>query len=829
VPATATTRFRIVSALAGRVRVQFASPWDRNGALQEFAAKLARRAPALATELVPAAGSVVVRYSAAQQELADVLREIESAAAAAAGLPSATANGTAGLAPVLSAAVAREEELRRNAKPPQRIVVLHSIPGRLRVRIPGLRRYPEIAALLESRLGAQRGVTSVETRLQEEFLIICYDPGACQPVRLVRRAGRLLRQAVHAPEDEVVHGRDLLRPEPDGLNPLLIPTAAVGIAAVEALPLAAGVLGLASLPIAARAMAGARDRRFNVDQLDLAAVVTMAAVGQFIPAALMTWLIGLGEFIRARTARRARRAVSLLMSPDSQQAWVEREGQIVAVPVTQLAPGETVFVYPGDQVPVDGVVTGGEALVDQKALTGEAAPALKEGGDPVYALTGVLDGQLAVRVEHIGRATRAGRVVELIENAPLSDTRVQNHAERLGTRLVAPIFGLAGVTYLFTGDPVRVAAVLILDFATGIRISAPTTVLAAMTGAARQGLFIKGGKAMEQLARVDAVVFDKTGTLTRGEPSLQAVTPLASRLTPDELLRRAASAEMNLKHPAARAIVAAAQARGLPLTPPEQMSYALGLGITSRLEGETLQVGSERFMQRLGIDSSGFDGTAERHHLEGRSLVYVAIDGRLAGMLAYSDPPRAESALVVRSLLDRGVKRIVMLTGDQLRPARAVARELRITDLIAEALPEQKAETVQRLRGEGFTVAVIGDGINDSPALACADVSISLEHGSDLAKETADVILLDGDLRGLPRAMDLSRDALGILRQNQRIVLWPNAGGLLAAAAGIATPLVSTLINNGTAVLTGLNALRPLFTRPSAPPAGPHLLLPGGD
>jgi Cu2+-exporting ATPase len=349
---------------------------------------------------------------------------------------------------------------------------------------------------------------------------------------------------------------------------------------------------------------------------------------------------------------------------------------------------------------------------------------------------------------------------------------------------------------------------------TGIRVSAPTTILSAMTGAAKQGIFIKGGKAMETLASVDAIVFDKTGTLTHGSPFVTDVLPTDAAFTADDVLRLAASAEANLKHPAAKAIVDAAIARGLDVVPPTNMEYMLGQGVYADVDGQALHVGSRRYMNTLGVDITRVAQLVERKMAAANSLVFCALDGRLIGLICYSDPPRGESEMVIRALRERGVKRMVMLTGDNRRAAEAVAGRLGITDIIAEAFPEQKADVVESLRAEGYTVAVIGDGINDSPAFTRANVGISLQHGADVAKETADVILLDGDLRGLPRAIDLSREAIRILNQNVNVIIAPTVIGMAAAAVGLSNPLISTIINNGTTVVTGLNALRPMFPKP---------------
>jgi Cu2+-exporting ATPase len=690
--------------------------------------------------------------------------------------------------------------------------VLHEIPGRLRLYVPRLRREPDFARRIHAELGNSHGILDVDVRPDRASVIVSYDPNVHHSSGIMQRIGDMVRLAAATPEghEEITRAKDIPT-DAHGINPLIFPTAAIALTAIPGVPVViSGVaLFLASLPIARRALTDLFHRRASVDQLDFSALIVLVLLNQPFTGSLMTWLIGLGDFIRAKTMRSSRRAIGELMSPAGQRAWKQCGAEIRAVPVESLVEGDTVLVYPGDTVPVDGVVLLGNALVDQKILTGESVPVSKEIGDAVYALTTVADGQVAIRVEHIGAETRAGQVARMIEDAPLSDTRVQNYASLLGDRLVIPIFLLAGAVYAITADPLRLAGVLILDFATGIRVSAPTTILSAMIGASRSGLFIKGGRAMERLATVDAIVFDKTGTLTMGTPSVADVHA-TSDYSEDDVLRLAACAEANLSHPAAKAIVEAAAAKGLAIDPPESMEYVMGLGVDTLVAGERIRAGSRKYMIQCGIDLAACEPLTAEFASMGRSIVCVARGDELIGVITYTDQPRSESADVVQALLDRGVKRIVMLTGDTASSARVVAGNLKITDVIADAFPEQKADVVQKLREEGYTVAVIGDGVNDSPAFTRADVGISLAHGADVAKETADVILLDSNLWGLPRAIDLSRFAMGILKQNINIVVAPTAVGMVGSVLGVSSPIISTVINNGVTVLAGLNALRPI-------------------
>ncbi|MGO8671604.1 MAG: heavy metal translocating P-type ATPase [Capsulimonadaceae bacterium] len=795
--------YAIVSAIPGRLRLRIAG--SRRRILQEAAVRLSHLEQVSSERVVAEAASIIIEFdrSFPVKEMTlrvgavieGVIREDRAQRAEGVHPDAPLTLKRSPIAPVLG--------------------ILHSIPGRLRLHIPHLRRRPHVAAHIETVLRSEHGITRFAAEASNQSVVIHYNPKLHKPARLLGLLNDMITAAVQSPpgHQEITRAKDIPTEEPAGLNPLALPTIAIAVSLVGVAPIALsiGLTALASLPVGARALRGIRERRACVDQLDIAAITVLGWLGEFFTAGLMTWLIGLGDLIRARTMRQSRRAISELMSPAGQTAWLQRDGILVSVGVDKLAPGDVVLVHPGDLVPVDGTVVEGRGLVDCKVLTGESVPVYRETGDLVYALTTVVDGKMAIRVEHIGRETRAGQVATMVEEAPLADTRVQNYAALLGDRLVIPLFGLAALTYMATGDALRFASIVILDFATGIRVSAPTTILSSMIAASRKGLFIKGGKAMEKLAVVDAIVFDKTGTLTRGEPSVTDVIALDRAYSSKDVLRLAACAEAKLKHPAATAIVRAARDHGIAVSQPDEMEYVLGYGVRAVVDGMSVQVGSRRFMDQLGIDLHAAAQFVHDRTAAANSLVYIGSGGELIGMLAYADPPRDESAAVILALRERGVKRIVMLTGDSSATARAVAEKLAITDIIADAYPDQKADVVEKLRRDGYSVAVIGDGVNDSPAFTRADVGISLAGGADVAKETADVILLDNSLWGIPKAIDMSRTAMRILRQNINIVVAPTAIGIGGSLAGLASPLIAAIINNGTTVIAALNALRPLF------------------
>jgi len=533
----------------------------------------------------------------------------------------------------------------------------------------------------------------------------------------------------------------------------------------------------------------------------------------------MLSLIEIGENIRDRTARSSKMQTLDLLGSLGQFAWVERNGEKVQIPIQQVLPGDTVIVYPGEQIPVDGTILQGKALVDEQKLTGESVPILKKQGQSVFASTLVREGQVYILAERIGNDTRAGQSIKLMEEAPIHDTRMENHANRIAEIAVVPTLLLGAAVFAITRNPVRVASILTLDLCTGIRVSIPTTVLAALSHAARQGILIRSGRALEKLAEIDTIVFDKTGTLTQGEVAVIGVDSYNSEINSDRILAIAAAAEQRLTHPVAEAIVRYAESQKVAIPSRSKWDYKLGLGVKAQIDGETIYVGSERFLRQEGVDMEVLNNG---HKVS--SVIYVAINGQLQGRIRYSDILRPESKEVISQLMTVEGVEVHMLTGDNKRTATAVAAELGIAPAHthAEAFPEQKATVVRGLHEQGKTVAFVGDGINDSPALAYADVSVSFAHGSEIARETADVVLMQNDLHGLLEAIAIARQAKSLIRQNTGIIAIPNLGALLVAVLFGLNPLAATVVNNGSTIVAGVNGLRPILKHSAkkALPAG---------
>lgn len=695
--------------------------------------------------------------------------------------------------------------------------VIHHVPGRVRLRISELRDCGDLSTWIKGPVLTELGIQSFRVNSWCASVVVTYDssiPGVVDHLLLALQFFSLPSPAESEVPAPVPVGVALQRAAGAVMgffrksHNFLWSSIALagsflgGFAAVAAAPL----ICLTAFPSLTRAWKVLRsERRLNVDFLDSLAILVSLGRGQFVTGSFITWMITLGDWIRDKTAGQSKRIVSKLLDFETTTAWVIREGKVVRVPATGISADETVIVYPGETIPVDGVVISGRATVDQKSITGESLPIERASGHEVFASTVLRDGKLSIRATRIGPGTTAARIVSLVESAPLGETRVQNYAEKFGDRLVAPMLTVTAGLFAGTGNLDRLLSMLIIDFGTGIRVAAPTAVLSSIAHAASQGILIKAGRQMEKLAQVDTIVFDKTGTLTHGSPEIRDILSCDERAFPArKILALAAAAEARLKHPVSEALVARAVAEGIDIPERRDSHFEIGLGVEARINGYCVHVGSERFFTQKQIPLE------TRAETRGCSSLLFAVDGVLKGVIPYADRIRRESREVVTALQHAGIKHVVMITGDNRAIADAVARQLGIEECFAETLPSSKAEIVQDLQRRGRTVAMVGDGINDSPALAYADVGIAMKHGADVARETADVVLMEDNLWKLITAIEISRGAMGRISQNYAIIAGLNAlAFLLAIPTGVLSPNAAAVLSNGSAILASLNSIRP--------------------
>jgi Cu2+-exporting ATPase len=690
--------------------------------------------------------------------------------------------------------------------------VVHQLPDRLRCHAPRITVDAAYSRRLTAAAGHDDRVASVRINRSAGSVAIRW--ASSMPAHLAcDRVVELLRLADTAPTGAATVGALF-----EGRWPRLVLPAAVaafaGLGRLAGLalppPIGAAVVLGASLPIARRAYHSLTvERRLNLDVLDMTAILLTTLRGSLLAPASVIGLVEIGEAIRERTARASSRELLDLLDSIADAAWVERDGKPHQVPTDDVVRGEVVIVYPGERIPVDGRVLEGRALIDEHQLTGEPMPVLREEGQLVYASTLMRDGHLHIGVEQVGAETRAGRIVQLMREAPVHDTRIENYAAKVADRIVLPSFLLAAAVLVVTRNPTRAASILIADFATGIRVSVPTTILASMTSAAQAGVLIRSGRALEQLAGIDTVVFDKTGTVTAGYPAVLGVGAVSTDMNAEEILELAVTVEQRLTHPVAEAIVRYAAGQGVQPRRRGRWHYDIGLGVRARVDGADVLVGSDRLLEGEGVDLA----PAAAMLRPGQSQIYVAVDGTLQGVIAYADPIRSEARQVIAALRDQQGLEIHLLTGDKSETARAVGADLQIppAHVHGELFPEQKAALLRDLGAHGRRIAFVGDGINDLPALAYADVSISFGGATAVARETADVVLIEDTLLALPVAVAASRRALRLVRQNIAIVGGVNSVALTAATTTGLPPTVAAVVHNGSTVAAAVNGLRPLL------------------
>ncbi|WP_022918866.1 heavy metal translocating P-type ATPase [Ruania albidiflava] len=588
-------------------------------------------------------------------------------------------------------------------------------------------------------------------------------------------------------------------------TPLLLPELAMVAAAV-----------VAGVPILLAAVRALRVRTVGIDLLVTIAAAGALIIGEYWEAAAVTFLFAVGHALEAGTMNRTRSALAELVAVAPEVAVVLRGGGQVEIPATEVQMDETVLVKNGAKVPVDGVVIGGSGVVDEASITGESIPVEKTLEDAVFAGTISVGGFLQVRATGIGADTTLARIIHRVEEAQDAKARTQTFLERFSAWYTPGIIVLALVAGLVTGDVVLALTLLVIGCPGALVISIPVAIVAGIGRGARRGILIKGGEYLETSARIDAVALDKTGTLTEGRPQLTDVTALDAAFDSTEVLRWAARAEAGSEHPLARPILEAAAAADL-LTDglPEHTEPVPGKGIIATVQGRRVVVGNLPLLNSEGVPASTA-AEAEVHRLAGlgRTPMVVALDSLVIGVLGVADQLRPEAQAMVADLHRTGVQRVVMLTGDARGVAAAIAAEVGVDEVRAQLLPEDKLAAVQQLQAEGYTVAMVGDGVNDAPALAIADIGVAMGvAGTGVAVETADIALMTDDLPRLPEAIALARRTVAIMRQNIWIALVTVAALLAGVFAGGVTMAIGMLVHELSVLLVIVNAMR-LLRRP---------------
>ena len=522
----------------------------------------------------------------------------------------------------------------------------------------------------------------------------------------------------------------------------------------------------------------------------------------FEAAVVIVTLILLGRTLEARAKGRTSQAIKRLVGLQAKTARVERNGETIEIALDQVATGDVVLVRPGEKIPVDGEVVEGTSYVDESMITGEPVPVSKGAGAEVVGGTINKTGAFSFRVTKVGANTMLAQIIRLVEEAQGSKLPIQALVDKVTMWFVPAVIAAAALTFLvwliFGPDPaltfalVNAVAVLIIACPCAMGLATPTSIMVGTGRAAEFGILFRKGEALQALRDVSVVALDKTGTLTKGRPELTDLIP-AEGFEYNEVLALVAAVETRSEHPIAEAIVAAAKQRDITLSPIEGFDATPGFGVSAKVAGRTVAVGANRFMTQLGLDVSSFLPTAQRLGEQGKSPLYAAIDGRLAAVIAVADPIKETTPAAIKALHALGLK-VAMITGDNAATAAAIAKQLDIDEVAAEVLPDGKVAALKKFRINGARVAFVGDGINDAPALAEADVGLAIGTGTDVAIEAADVVLMSGDLRGVPNAIAISQATIRNIKQN---LFWAFAYNavLIPVAAGALYPVNGTLLS----------------------------------
>ncbi|MED4784019.1 cation-translocating P-type ATPase [Brevibacillus choshinensis] len=550
------------------------------------------------------------------------------------------------------------------------------------------------------------------------------------------------------------------------------------------------------------------EKTINSDVLVTIAIVAAVSIGEIFAAGEVALIMMLGMWLENRTVARAASALEEMVQMAPQTARVKRQEEWVEVALAEVVRGDLILVKPGEKVPVDGKVENGQAAVNQAALTGESLPVEKRAGDEVFMGTINTNGSIEVVAQRVGEETTFAKVTRLVAEAMERKAPVQRLLDKWAAWIVPSSLTLAVLMYLFTGDLVRAVTILIVFCPCALVLATPTAIMAGIGSAAKHGILIKSGVALEQIGLVNALLFDKTGTLTEGKLQVTGVARLHNQKQED-VLRLAAALERHSEHPLAQAIVTAGEQQRLELPVVESFLVHPGNGVSGRVEGREVLVGNRRFFADMGISTDELRPLQEEQEKAGQTAVFVASEGRLIGMVSLADRVRMESRDTVGRLRLYGVGEIAMLTGDNKGAAGQIARQAGVTTVFAEQFPEAKYQRVEEYRDRGLVVGMVGDGINDAPALTSAHVGIAMgAGGTQIAAEAADIVIMTDDISKVADAVKLGRKALHVIRQNLIVSSAINAGAIILAMAGILGPVGGAFVHNATSVLVVLNSAR---------------------
>lgn len=689
-----------------------------------------------------------------------------------------------------------------------KFIIKHEIPGRIRVHMVQPKMTFEEADILLYYLVNLENVTKAKVYERTQDAVIYYEKDRREIIKALQKFGY---DRVTVPEGLTEHsGRQMNAEYQEKL--LMKVVMRFGGKFLIPAPVRAVWTGVRSLKYLQQGIVSLKKGRLEVAALDATAIGVSILRRDMNTASSIMFLLGIGELLEEWTHKKSVGDLARDMSLNVGKVWLLREEQEILVPAKQIEPEDLVVVRMGNVIPFDGVVSGGEAMVNQASMTGEAVPVKKTAESYVYAGTVVEEGELIICVKAVSRATRFEKIVTMIEESEKLKSNLESHAEHLADQLVP--YTLAGtiLTWLLTKNVTKALAVLMVDFSCALKLAIPISVLSAIREAGAHNITVKGGKYMEAAANATTIVFDKTGTLTEARPTVRKVVSFCEQ-SEDELLRMAACLEEHFPHSMAKAVVEAARKRGLEHEEMHsKVNYIVAHGISSTIEGKRVVIGSHHFVFEDEKCSVREPWIRQFETLpEECSLLYLAIEHELAAVVCIEDLLRKEAADVVRALKATGLEKVVMMTGDSEKTAASVARRVGVDAYYSEVLPEDKAKFVEQERASGRTVIMIGDGINDSPALSAANVGIAIRDGAQIAQEIADITISAENLWEIVMLRRLSEALMRRIQKNYRSIVGINATLILLGVTGILQPTTSALLHNMSTLTISLTNMKNLL------------------
>jgi cation-transporting P-type ATPase C len=707
------------------------------------------------------------------------------------------------------------------------------VRGRERWLVPAIQDRPRFAAAVEAALSREPGISQAKVNALTGGVLLRWDPQQAMPAvpELIQRAlgvEPVTAQAlitIRAQQKKEGRSRGLIgKLILGGVKLVLISGNRLVWGAVAVTPFSATILvlsvtgtvitGYDFLRAFWRTATG--QSQITTGTLIGAATLSSIALRENVTALIVLWLLNVGEYLETLTLSRTRKAIRELLSTD-EEVWVEVNGVALSCRVNDVEPGAIVIVHESRRIPVDGIVQGGEAAMNEASITGESMPVVRSSGDMVYAGSLVMAGSIRIRATEVGPDTVVGRLIRRVEQAQTLRPRIQTAGDAFAKRVVPSSFAAAIAVFLITRDPRRALTMLLVACPCAAGLATPTAVSASIGNSARRGILVKGGRHLETMAELDTVCFDKTGTLTESRPTVQSVIALVPEYDERMILKLAARAEVHSQHPLALAILAAAgpEERGCD---GDEFQMLAGRGVRVWNSDDEVLVGSQRLMTGFDIPVTSEAQGAVR---DGESIVFVAHQRQIVGLIGVSARLRPEAVEALEQLRETGVRRLVMLTGDGEAIASAVAQSAGLKEWRSRLLPQDKYDAIREFSERGRRVAMVGDGVNDGPALAIAHVGVAMgTAGSDVAIETADIALSADDLRQVASIVRTSQKTMAVIRQNYGLAVGVNSIGLCLAALGRINPIIAAVLHNLSTILVVSNSARLIHYNPEPPKAG---------